>query len=55
MAVAALPTVVGLSGDEYADPLVFDAAYPTAMLACAALLALGGVVSWLTIPKRLPR
>lgn len=54
MAVAALPTAVGLSGDEYADPLVFDAAYPTAMLACAALLALGGVVSWLTIPKQLP-
>ena len=51
MAVAALPTAVGLSGDEYADPLVFDAAYPTAMLACAALLALGGVVSWLTIPR----
>ena len=54
MAVAALPTAVGLSGDEYADPLVFDAAYPTAMLACAALLALGGVVSWLTIPHRIP-
>ena len=53
MAVAALPTVVGLSGAEYADPLVFDAAYPTAMLACAALLALGGVVSWLTIPRSL--
>lgn len=54
MAVAALPTAVGLSGAEYADPAVFGAAYPTAMLACAALLALGGVVSWLTIPKRLP-
>ena len=54
MAVAALPTAVGLSGEEYADPLVFDAAYPTAMLACAVLLALGGVVSWLTIPKRMP-
>lgn len=54
MAVAALPTAVGLSGDEYADPRVFAAAYPNAMLACAALLALGGVVSWLTIPKRLP-
>ena len=54
MAVAALPTVVGLSGDEYADPRAFDAAYPTAMLACAGLLALGGVVSWLTIPHELP-
>ena len=54
MAVAALPTAVGLSGGEYADPVVFDAAYPTAMLACTALLALGGVVSWLTIPRRMP-
>ena len=54
MAVAALPTAVGLSGEEYADPLVFDAAYPTAMLACAALLTLGGVASWLTIPRRMP-
>jgi MFS family permease len=54
MAVAALPTAVGLSGEEYADPLAFDAAYPTAMLACAALLALGAVVSWTTIPRRLP-
>ena len=25
-----------------------------AMWACAVLLALGGVVSWLTIPKRMP-
>lgn len=54
MAVAALPTAVGLSGEEYADPRVFSAAYPTAMLTCAALLALGGVVSWLTIPRSIP-
>ncbi|MCW2833043.1 MAG: drug resistance transporter, EmrB/QacA subfamily [Nocardioides sp.] len=54
MAVAALPTAVGLSGAEYADPLVFDAAYPIAMVACAVLLALGGAVSWLTIPPRMP-
>lgn len=54
MAVAALPTAVGLSGAEYADPRVFDAAYPIAMVACAVLLALGGVVSWLTIPPRMP-
>ncbi len=52
MAVAALPTAVGLSGSEYADPAALDAAYPTAILACSALLALGGVLSWLTIPSR---
>ena len=33
---------------------LFDAAYGSAMIACAALLALGGVVSWLTIPARMP-
>src|SRR4029079_1002085 len=49
LAVAALPVVVGLSGDEYADPVAFDAAYGQAMLLCAGLLIAGGVISWLTI------
>ena len=52
IAVAALPVAVGLSGAEYDDPTAFDAAYGTAMLACAVLMALGGLVSWLTIPRR---
>jgi EmrB/QacA subfamily drug resistance transporter len=54
LAVAALPVAIGLSGEEYADPAAFDAAYGSAMVACAVLLAVGGVVSWLTIPRRLP-
>jgi EmrB/QacA subfamily drug resistance transporter len=54
LAVAALPMAVGLTGDEYADPAAFDAAYGSAVVACAVLLALGGVVSWLAIPKRIP-
>ena len=49
IAVAALPVAVGLGGGEYDDPAVFDPAYGTAMLACAALLLAGGVLSWLTI------
>jgi hypothetical protein len=49
LAVAALPVLVGLSGAEYADPLALDAAYGSAVLACAGLLALGGLVSWFTI------
>jgi hypothetical protein len=49
IAVAALPVAVGLAGAEYADPEAFDAAYGTAMLLCAALLVLGGLLSWLTI------
>lgn len=49
LAVAALPVLVGLSGAEYADPLALDAAYGSAVLACAGLLALGGLVAWFTI------
>jgi hypothetical protein len=49
LAVAALPVAVGLSGDQYADPVAFDSAYGKALLICAALLALGGGISWLTI------
>ena len=51
LAVAALPIAVGLHGEQYADPAAFDDAFHLAMLACAALLAGGGVVSWLAIPR----
>jgi len=50
-AVAALPAVVGLSGDEYDQAATFDTAYGQALLICAALLAAGGILSWLTIPQ----
>ena len=53
LAVAALPMAVGLAGDDYRDPARFDAAYGSAMLACAVLLAVGGVVSWFAIPGRI--
>lgn len=49
-AVAALPAAVGLSGDQYDQPVAFGSAYGNALLICAALLAAGGVVSWMTIP-----
>ena len=52
LAVAALPTAVGLAGDDYRDASRLDAAYGPAMLACAGLLLLGGLVSWFTIPHR---
>ena len=51
LAVAALPPLAGLSGQEYADPVALDAAYDIATLACAGLLVAGGIVSWLTIPS----
>ncbi len=50
LAVAALPALVGLSGGEYADPAALTSAYRSAMLACAGLLAAGGVVSWFGVP-----
>lgn len=53
LAVAALPVAVGLGGAEYADPVAFDAAYRDAMVACAGLLVVGGVLSWLTIRNTL--
>lgn len=52
LAVAALPMAVGLAGDDYRDPARFDTAYASAMLACAVLLVVGGLVSWVTIPRR---
>lgn len=49
LAVAALPLVVGLSGDDYARPDAFTDGYALAMRVCAGLLAVGGLVSFLTI------
>jgi hypothetical protein len=49
LAVAALPVAVGLSGDDYADPASFGAGFRTAMAVCAGLMALGGVLAWVTI------
>ena len=53
LAVAALPVLVGLGGDDYADPAVFDGAFRSATMICAALLIGGGIVSWFTIPATL--
>ncbi|PVG82266.1 MFS transporter [Nocardioides gansuensis] len=53
LAIAALPVAVGLSGDDYADPGAFGAAYTSATVACAALLALGGLVSWVLVPRKI--
>ena len=52
LAVAALPVAVGLHGADYEDPAVFNDGYRMAMIACAVLLTLGGVVSWLTIRNK---
>lgn len=49
LAVAALPVAVGLMGEDYAEPAVFDAAYGSALMICAGLLALGAGISWVLI------
>jgi hypothetical protein len=48
LAVAALPLLVGLDGAAYADPQLLRPAYRSAMLICAGLLAVGGLLAaWL--------
>jgi hypothetical protein len=49
LAVAALPAVVGLSGDAYDDPVRFQSGYVSSMWICTGLLLGGGVTSWLLI------
>ena len=46
LAVAALPSVVGLRGEEYRNPLAMTAGYHEALVLAAVMLVAGGVVSW---------
>ncbi len=57
LAVAALPLLVGLSGEDYQVPSAFGEGYRSAMVWCAGVLVVSGVFSWLTIrnPERAPR
>ena len=52
LAVAALPAVVGLSGDAYRNPATLAAASSEAMWICVGLLAAGAVVSWFGVASR---
>jgi EmrB/QacA subfamily drug resistance transporter len=49
LAVALLPLIAGLTGDSFYDPASMTDGFRIAMLSCAALAALGGVLAWLTI------
>ena len=51
VAVAALPSLVGLGAQDYADPAALTDGYRAALLGCAGLLALGGL-SALALPRR---
>jgi EmrB/QacA subfamily drug resistance transporter len=47
LAVAALPVAVGLSGNDYDDPVAFNDGYQMAMAVCAVLLLGGAAFGWL--------
>ncbi|MEK6252784.1 MAG: DHA2 family efflux MFS transporter permease subunit [Actinomycetota bacterium] len=49
LAVAVLPLIAGLTGDSFYDPSAMADGFRVAMVACAVLAALGGVLAWLTI------
>jgi EmrB/QacA subfamily drug resistance transporter len=56
LAVAAVPLFAGITNQVYADPVRFGQAASRAIVACAVLLAVGGLLSWLTVrtPSRTP-
>lgn len=55
LAVAALPALVGLSGDDYQDPSAMTSGFRASMVICAVLLTVGGVVSWFGLANTAPR
>jgi EmrB/QacA subfamily drug resistance transporter len=50
LAVAAVPALVGLAGDDYRDPVRLTEGFRNGQLLCAVLLAAGGIVSWVGLP-----
>jgi EmrB/QacA subfamily drug resistance transporter len=56
LAIAVLPLVAGISGDDYQHPEAFARGFRTAILVCSGLLVLGGVIAAATIrnPARKP-
>ena len=51
LAVAALPVLVGLSGDDYEDPQTMADGYVAGMIACSALLVVGAVIAFLGLAR----
>ncbi len=52
LAVAILPLIGGLTGDAFYDPAAMTDGFHMAMVASAALSALGGLIAWFTIDPR---
>jgi putative Ca2+/H+ antiporter (TMEM165/GDT1 family) len=49
LAVAVLPVLAGITGDDYRDPAAFASGFRVAMALCAGLLVLGGALAAATI------
>ncbi|HTD78825.1 MAG TPA: MFS transporter, partial [Chloroflexota bacterium] len=49
LSVAVLPLIAGISGDDYQHPAAFATGFRIAVVACAVLLAAGGVLAGLMI------
>jgi EmrB/QacA subfamily drug resistance transporter len=49
LAVAVLPLIAGLTGNSFYDPAKMTHGFHVAMVPCAVLAALGGVLAWFTI------
>ncbi len=56
LAVAVLPVVAGISGDDYERPGTFADGFRIAVIVCACLLIVGAMISVLLIrdPERRP-
>lgn len=51
LAVALLPVIAGITGDDYQRPAAFEDGFRIAMISCAALLMVGGLIAAVTIRK----
>ena len=49
LAVAVLPVIAGLTGDSFYDPVAMADGFDVAMVTCAVIAALGGLLAFLTI------
>ncbi len=49
LAVAVLPVLAGLTGDQFYEVEAMADGFQIGMMACAALAAIGGVLAWFTI------
>jgi EmrB/QacA subfamily drug resistance transporter len=49
LAVAAVPPLVGLAGDAFRQPAVFDAGFKAAMLISAGMMAVSALITFVTI------